>query len=596
MGTFLGLGAAACRLLFRISRLLSLTILVFTLGVYVSQTGGIFETTLLTTKKFIDREYDRVTFFADVGFIDATHPTMRNMQRITFKNIKFQDEDLGFIKTAKMTCPSKAIAGLTPNDRCKVLGNLMPYKTAAIPFAFDQSQFNALNKIDATGVVFFTKKLEEDQGRVKPDIFAYWRRILTQSIMEKMNSPAGGVACSLITGDKSPITPDIRDKFINTGTAHILAISGLHMSLIASILFFIFFRINLYLSCIFKHIKVRKVSAILTILTTYLYLAISGFSPSAVRAFIMTTICLIGIIFGRGALSMRSVSIAAFSILLFDSGSLFLVSFQLSFSAVVALIAFYEKYSSLLSEWRFKNNSFCKTIYSYIVLSAITTFIASVATFPISVATFNRLSLAGIFGNLFAIPMVSIIIMPLGIIAMTFGYFTDTITHLLEGVLNFLIQALGVIASMPGSNIAIRSPEIMTLYILMIGGILLCLLKTQSRHIGSVFIIAASVLWIIGKGPDIILPPKLETACHIDQDGNFCATSVRKGRNQILSVQRNLGFSGPIKKKELANNDVIIKTYQQGLYLWTRDHQIIKRKQIAKRAHPYCPAYLDDVE
>ncbi|MDR1234085.1 MAG: ComEC/Rec2 family competence protein [Holosporales bacterium] len=592
---FLGLSATSCRLIFKRSKLLATAILVFTLGVYVSQTGGIFETTLLTNKKFIDREYDKVTFFADVGFIDATHPIMKNMQRIVFRNIQFPDEDLGYIKTAKMTCPSRAIADLVPNDRCKVVGNLMPYKMAAIPSSFDQAQFNALNKMDATGVVLFTKKMNQDQGGgAKTDVFAYLRRTLTQTIMEKMVSPAGGVACSLITGDKSPITQDIRDNFINTGTAHILAISGLHMSLIASILFFIFFRINLYLSCIFKGIRARKISAILTILFTYLYLAISGFSPSAVRAFIMTTICLLGVIFGRGALSMRSVSTAAFLILLFDSGALFLVSFQLSFSAVVALIAFYEKYSSTLSEWRFKNNSFWKTIYSYIALSAVTTFIASVATFPISVATFNRLSLAGIFGNLFAIPMVSLIIMPLGIIAMSFGYFTDVITNFLEGVINFLIYFLGIIAEMPGSNITLKSPEIMTLYILMMGGIILCLLKTKFKHIGSVLIVMASIMWIIQEGPDIIMPPNLEVICHIDQDGNFYTTSVRKGRNQIISIQRNLGFSGKLKKKEFTSIEV--KSHPQGLYIWTGDNGVTKRKQMARRLHPYCPAYLEDVE
>jgi competence protein ComEC len=569
----------------------------FATGIYVAQTGGILEIKLLTQKKFIDKECDRIIFSADVGFIDATHPTMKSMQRIVFKNIQIHGEheqELNFIKTAKMTCSSKTINGIAPNDRVKVIGKFIPYKTASIPFSFDQFQYNVLTKMDATGIVFFVKSITKSD-QIGMDIFPYLRRILTKKIVEKIKNPAGGIASALLTGDKSPILPEVRDKFVNSGTAHILAISGLHMSLVASVLFSIFFRIALFLYCFINRINAKKIAAFLTILFTFLYLAISGFSPSATRAFIMNTICLIGVMFDRGALSMRSVSIAAFLILLFDSGSLFLVSFQLSFCAVVALIAFYEEYNDLFLEWRRNNNSKIGCIGIFIALSAVTTIIASVATFPISVATFNRFSLSGILGNLVAIPVISFVIVPIGLIALVFGYFTDIFTNLLEIILNSLTQCLGVISELPGSNLVIKSPDIFTLYIMVIGGIMLCLLRSGVRHFGAGLIGLSSIIWIFEKKPDIVIPPQVASACYVE-DGVFYATSLKKGRNKFLGIQKNLGFSGDLKKKELKLDEVEIRDYKNGLFIWTQNGKILEVKQLAEKRHPYCPAYLERIE
>jgi ComEC/Rec2-related protein len=593
---FIGISLVCCKILFKKSKICAVAFFLFATGIYVAQTGGILETNLLTHKKFIDKEHDRIIFLADVGFIDATHPTMKSMQRVVFKNIQIQgdhDQELNFINTAKMTCSSRIIDGISPNDRVKVIGKFTPYKMASIPFSFDQAQYNTLTKMDAAGIVFFIKSITKSD-QIDMDVFPYLRRILTKKIVDKIKSPAGGLASALLTGDKSPILPEVRDKFINSGTAHILAISGLHMSLVASVLFAVFFRIALCACHLMNRINARKTAAFMTILFTFLYLAISGFSPSATRAFIMTTICLIGIIFDRGALSMRSVSIAAFLILLFDSGSLFLVSFQLSFCAVVALIAFYEQYNDLFLKWRRDHSSRIKLIGVFVVLSAITTIIASVATFPVSVATFNRFSFSGILGNLVAIPIVSFTIVPVGLMALAFGYFTDIFTNLLEIILNALTQCLGIISELPGSNLVIKSPDILTLYIMVIGGILLCLLRSRARHLGTGLIGISSIMWILEKKPDIVFPPQVASACYVE-DGTFYVTSLKKGRNKLLSIQRNLGFSGDLKKKALNFDGVEVREYKNGLFIWTQNGHILEKKQLAERKHPYCPAYLERV-
>jgi competence protein ComEC len=583
----------------------------FALGFYTAQTGGILKTELLSSKRFLEEDCDKSSFFANVEFIEETHPTMKGMQRITLENIKFDNEktsvrnvsfgllsktevkkDLEFIKTAKMTCHSRMLENINPNDRVKIIGRLLKYKESAIPGSFDQKQYNSLIKIDATGIVFYIKNVfQHEENRNVKGVFASLRRYLTKTIMTKISKPSNGVAAALLTGDKSAIGPDVRDKFIKSGTAHILAISGLHMSIVASIAFLALLKIALYVNLAIPIINPRKLAAGLTVPITFTYLALSGFSPSAVRAFIMTSIFLISVILGRGAISLRSVSIAAFLILLFDSAALFLVSFQLSFCAVVALISFYENYNETPLRY-FSKNSVLNKIFLYLFASILSTLIASLATLPISVSTFNRLSLTGILGNLVALPLISFIIAPLGIICIIFSSFFSFLLKLIEYCLNFLIEMVGYISNLPGSDITLRSPCNSSLYICIFGGILLCLLKTRLKYVG-VFAIAFSViLYYFEESPDIIFPPNSNSVCYIE-NGEFYTTSVREGRNKILSIQRNLGFSGKPIKKELENNFIERRKYGQGLFIWTKNGKIIKRRQIAKRIHPYCPAYFE---
>ncbi|MDR0942669.1 MAG: ComEC/Rec2 family competence protein [Holosporales bacterium] len=591
---FLAVSLAISFLTFKKFKIISVSILLFAVGVYVSQTGGLFETNLLSQKKFVEKEYDSIKFLATVKFVDETHPTMKNMRRITFKNMKFTDNpELSFVKTAKTTCSSRMSDGLLPNDSVEVFGKISPYKLPAIPNSFDQIQYNSLVKLDATGIVYRIEKLSD--GGDSSEIFTYLRCFLTKQILKKLDKTAGGIASALLTGDKSPISQDIREKYINSGTAHILAISGLHMSIVASLIFFLFLKIMQYVSLLFHAINPKKYAALITIPITFLYLELSGESPSAVRAFIMTTIFLISVVLGRKVFSLRSVSLAAFLILLFDSGSLFLVSFQLSFSAVVVLISFYETFQRKFATLKNACDSWDKKICFYFISSSVTTLIASVATLPISIATFNRLSLSGLLGNLIAIPTVSFIVMPLGIISLAACYFSDFFINALKYVLIYLTHMMGLVADIPGSAITVRSPGALALYTIMAGGIILALLKTKIRHIGTSLICCGLLFWILEESPDIIVPPNSDVVCFIE-NGKFYATSLKKDRPRVLSVQRNLGFDGKLEKKEIAcfpfaGFQFEKGKYPRGLFVWSKTNKI---KQIAKRRHPFCPASFED--
>ena len=407
------------------SKIFAFSVLLFGLGVYIVQTGGILETNLLTHKRFLTEECTNVEFTAVVSSMDDTHPVMKNMRRVSFKDVK--SKNLNFIQTIKMTCSVKMSDGILPGDIVRIRGKLMPFKPPAMPGTFDQFQYNALVGTDATGIVYNIEKLGQTNDDCASKL-AKMRRELTKVTLSKMSKygSAGAIASALLTGDKSAIQPDVRDKFINSGTAHILAISGLHMSIVASVVFFTLYKILQYLSYFCETFSAKRVAAIITIPATLLYLALSGFSPSATRAFIMTSVFLVGIILGRGVLSLRSVAAAGFVILLFNPGAIFLVSFQLSFCAVVALISFYESFQYKINNFKIKDFGILGKVFFYILSTLVTTLIASIATLPISVAVFNRLSLSGMLGNLIAIPIISFLVIPVGLFSLMFKFRAQT--------------------------------------------------------------------------------------------------------------------------------------------------------------------------
>lgn len=551
-------------------------LLFFGLGVVIAQTGGILHTELMTLKQYLQEDRAGVSFHASAGFIEEMHPTMRGMQRITLKNVVFdkKDSDLGFIKTIKMTCSKKMLENIKPMDSVRVFGSLLKFKNPIIPGGFDQIQYNTIMGIDANGVVFAIKKSKTQIKHDFTEIFSSIRFRLTKAVSAKIKGEASGIAVALLTGDKSAIKPDIRNNFIKSGIAHILAISGLHMSLVAGILFCFARRILLYLNNFTQNFNTTVIAVFVTIPFAFLYLALSGFSPSATRAFIMTALCLISMAAGKKALSLKNISIAALLILIFDPFSLFHLSFQLSFSAVVALIAFYENFQDKLQQMRM--NKFLR----YLFFSVLTTIIATIATTPLSVAAFNRFSAQNILGNFVAIPITGCLIVPLGIINIFMGKFTDLFIKPLEMSINLMINAASYIASLPGTEIALKTPDTLMLYTGVFGGTLLCLMKTPLKHIGSFCIICSVFHYaFLQKIPVLIaVPGENNIFCEI-RNGKIYANSKQKARNKIKAIAKNLGLRDErIHKAE-------IPEIPPETFIWKNG----ETAKLSAKTHPVCP-------
>ena len=163
--------------------------------------------------------------------------------------------------------------------------------------------------------------------------------------------------------------------------------------------------------------RCKKIAGILTLIPLLLYTGFSGFSPSTQRAFIMTAVFLISIVFENETDTLSSLGIAGIVILLIDCTALFSISFQLSFVAVYFIV-------SGLSVYRDKKIAFSKPFVSKFFVMGLVTLFAGLGTSPLTAHYFNMVSFVQLFTNLMAIPIMGFIVLPLGFVVLgLFSFF-----------------------------------------------------------------------------------------------------------------------------------------------------------------------------
>jgi competence protein ComEC len=153
----------------------------------------------------------------------------------------------------------------------------------------------------------------------------------------------GAIASALITGKRDAISVPVNDAMYISSLAHVLSISGYHMALVAGV---VFFALRAFLALIpgFAAARpIKKWSAVGALIAAFGYLLLSGSEVATQRSFIMIAIVLIGVMADRPALTLRTLAMAAFGVLLLAPQSVVHPSFQMSFAATLALIAAYER-------------------------------------------------------------------------------------------------------------------------------------------------------------------------------------------------------------------------------------------------------------
>jgi len=371
---------------------------------------------------------------------------------------------------------------LTPGQTIKFKAHLLPFLEKPTPYSFDFKRDAFYKGINATGRVVRIIHKSEPQKR--------WIQRVRENIKQRthkyISGPAKHLAVALTTGDKSGISQKIKDDFSRAGTSHILAISGLHLSLIAFFLIFFFQFLMSLIPVLHERYPVHKVMPVITWVFLLFYHFISGAGFPVQRAFIMISLFILGTIVDRRTISLYSVCLAAFFIMLIYPESIISVSFQLSFGAVLPIIALYER--KRFSPW---------------ITPLISTVVASIGTLPFSITVFKYMTLQAITGNLLSLPLFSYIIMPLTMLSfLGFGY------YFLEITLGWLTKIAAFTASLQWSHISV--PATVTPYFLLffiVGGLWVCLVQNKWRFGGILFILIAPLFYRPVITPNILVSP-----------------------------------------------------------------------------------------
>lgn len=213
-----------------------------------------------------------------------------------------------------------------------------------------------------------------------------FRQKLRYIIFKNLKFEQGTLLSAILLGERSGLPRNIKDSFINTGTVHILAISGLHVGLIAFVLIYLFKTLRLG----------RKLTFTFTIFLLIGYAFLSGGRPSVVRATIMATVVLFGLLINREIRIYNLLGLAALSILIYNPNYLFDSGFQLSFSSVISIIYFAPKIEKFFS--RLNHYPVC-LIRAFSVSLA-----AWLGIAPLVAFYFNIITPVAILANLVVIP------------------------------------------------------------------------------------------------------------------------------------------------------------------------------------------------
>ena len=399
----------------------------------------------------------------------------------------------------------KAEPPLVPGDRIRTRAMLMPPSPPSEPHGFDFARRAFFQQLGAVGYSLGAVDIvEHAAGWNLAQSLATLRQGLAERISAVVPGAAGAVATALLTGLRGAIPDYVWQDMQAAGMAHLLAISGLHLGLVAGTVFFAARIIMALIPPLALRWPTKKLAAGLALITAFIYLLMTGATIPTQRAFIMTALMLLAVMVDRNPFSMRLVGFAALAVLVTQPESLIGASFQMSFAAVIALIAVYETGIGKAPagagglDWR---------LFMYVAGVILTTIIASAATAPLAIYHFGRLPTFSILANVVAVPLTAFWIMPaglLGMILLPFGLGDWCLVFMGMGI-ELMLAVAAWTADIPGAVVPVPRPPLATLVLVLLGGLWLALWRTGWRRLGLLPIMLGILLAAINRQPDILI-------------------------------------------------------------------------------------------
>ncbi|PTW61152.1 competence protein ComEC [Breoghania corrubedonensis] len=468
------------------------------------------------------------------GWVEEVEPRERGY-RLTIRPVRIGiDEGDALPRLVRVT--GRAQPPPRPGDAITFRARLSPPQGPVLPggYAFDRAAY--FEQIGAYGFIY---------GRPEPALLGRspgWRlevvaaisRLRTQigsRIREALPGDSGAIAAALIVGDRGAVSEFAQENLRIAGLAHVLAISGMHMALVAGAIFFVV-RGGLALSPgLALNCPIRSWAAAAALVAATAYLVISGASIATQRAYVMAAVIFVSMIVGRPAVTMRSVALAAAIVLALSPEALLQPGFQMSFLAVIALVAAYRGWfewrkgspridaselvgrSRLLSAIRF--------VGFWVGGLAMTSVIAGVATGPVALAHFYRASPLGLVANMAAMPFVSLLIMPFAVVsvlAMPFGLDPLTLQPMGIGI-DAMLAIAGKVAGWTPSGGVVGALGDWPAVLSAAGLLWLALWTSRWRLLGIIPVVAALGVAGLHERPDIL----------ISEDGRTIAVRTPQG-------------------------------------------------------------------
>ncbi|MBU1148878.1 ComEC family competence protein [Patescibacteria group bacterium] len=389
---------------------------------------------------------------AIIGIVDQEPDIRINQQRLT-------------IKVDELNCHLLITSYLYPRysygDILELEGGI------AEPEAFSGFDYQGyLERYGIYGIMYRPKitKIGQEES-IKKLLFTFKNQVI-KNLDKYLVEPQGSLVKAIILASKGTVPQSIKDDFSNAGASHIIAISGMHITIISGLI------LNLLMTLGFN----RKQAFWLATSILLVYLILIGFPASAVRATIMGFLVMWAMYLGRLNSSLNALLLTA-SLMLLINPLLFKndIGFQLSFAAVIGII-----YGKPLFDRLFSKLSSLLQIKEAIAM----TLAAQLTTFPLTIYYFDKLSLIAPIANILVVPVLPFVLI-LGIMGIALSFIFPLLAQLVFAVLTllmtYIIKVISGLSSLPFSFLEITSFSVLAICIsyILVFGLLYIIRKNQ---------------------------------------------------------------------------------------------------------------------
>jgi len=335
------------------------------------------------------------------------------------------------------------------------------------------------------------------------------RNAIDARIRAHLSGDTGAIASALITGKRDAITEPVNQAMYDSSLAHVLSISGYHMAVVAGVVFFVVRALLALAPALALRRPIKKWAAATALVAAFFYLLLSGAEVATQRAFIMTAIVLVGVMVDRPALTLRNLALAALGVLLIAPEAVVHPSFQMSFAATLALVAVYERGLPWMTAGADTPLGARVALWGgrEILALILASLVAGLATTLYAAYHFHRLAPYGVLANLLAMPVVSLVAMPFGLlalVAMPFG-FDGPLWQVMGVGIEWMIAVALWVANLPGAVGRIAAFGAGPLLLSTAGLVVVCLLRTPLRWCGAA-VLGVAILWAFHPArPDVLV-------------------------------------------------------------------------------------------
>ncbi len=481
---------------------------------------------------------------------------------------------------------------------------LFPPAGPVFPGGYDFSFVVYFDGLGASGYSYGQPKVAQaEEGR---PLFHVARKMLVdvrggiRSRLEALGQDEAATALmvALLVGIRDLISEETEEDLRIAGLAHILAISGLHMALFAGGAYAAFVLVLSISPALALNYQIHRFAAVGALMAATLYLLLSGASVATQRSYVMIMLVFLGILAGRRGLTLRSVALAGLVLLLMAPESLFHPGFQMSFAAVLCLVAAYESLRNIGSSASLIGSAgqrlgqglprWIGTIAKWLGGLLVTSLIAGLATGIIGAHHFGRIAPYGLLGNVLGMPIFTLVVMPMGLLTlllMPFGLASIPVWGM-EWGLKLLLDIARYTSSMDGGSGIVLPPTAFTTLALFSGLFLLLFLPGRTRGISLLSIGLGVLLWVLARPADV----------QIAESGTVVAARDETGLMRISTTRQSLRSDMWKQQEGLAAGEPNFPKMNKDQRRCDDEGCVIKAYAPAARGRPYLIAFSKTLE